>query len=68
LPFTGERVLAGKGGALRIVFSDGGCSDTATPDLQKLFYGRNCSLVDAVFLLQSRRPHRKEAFVSQKVF
>jgi len=68
MPFTGERVLAGKGGALRNVFSNGGCSDTATPDLQKLFYCRNCSLVDAVFLLQRRRPHRKEAFVSQKVF
>jgi len=68
MPFTGERVFAGKGSALRNVFSNGGRSDTATPDLQKLFSCRNCSLVEAFFLLQRRRSRRKEAFVSQKVF
>jgi len=43
MPFTGESVLAGKGGALRNVFSNGGCSDAAAPVSQKLLSCRSCS-------------------------
>jgi len=43
MPFTGEKVLAGKGGAFRDVFSNSGRSDAATPDSQKLFSCRSCS-------------------------
>jgi len=42
-PFTGERVLAGKGGALRNVFSNCGHSDATAPNSQKLFSCRSCS-------------------------
>jgi len=57
---TGERVLAGKDGALRNVFSNSGRSDTATPDSQKLFSRRSCSLVEAVLLLRRRRSRHQD--------
>jgi len=66
MPFTGERVLAGKGGALRNVFSNGGRSDAAAPDSQKLFSCRSCSAKRIVACRRCSR--RKEVLVSQKMF
>jgi len=58
--FTGERVLAGKDGALRNVFSNGGRLDTAAPDSQKMFSRRSCSPVEAVLFLRRRRSRHKD--------
>jgi len=54
MPFTGEKVLAGKGGAFRNVFSNSGRSDTAYQTR------RSCSLVEAVL--------RREPLPTEKVF
>jgi len=48
MSFTGERVLAGKAGALRNVFSNGWRSDAVAPESQKLFSCRSCPLVGDV--------------------
>jgi len=58
--FTGERVLAGKDGALRNVFSNSRRLDTAASDLQKMFSRRSCSPVEAVLFLWRRRSRHKD--------